>query len=179
MKKLLALLTLFAVVLTSCTGDPGPPGRDGLDGLDGLDAEYSKVIEVTTDFDFDANNGIWFTNFIEFPSSVEFLDGDAVLAYRLEDVVDGLDVWTQLPHNFFLEDGTMQYVFTHTTGDIQFIIDGNFDLSTISTGYTDGQTFRYVLIPTEFAENFNGDFSNLNAVMSALELSESDVQKLD
>ncbi|PHQ28729.1 dihydrolipoamide dehydrogenase [Leeuwenhoekiella nanhaiensis] len=179
MKKLLSLLALFAVILTSCTGDPGPPGRDGFDGVDGLDAEYAKVIEVTTDFNYDGTNGIWFTNFIDFPSNVEFLDGDAVLAYRLEDVVDGLDVWTQLPHNFFLAEGTMQYVFTHTTGDIQFIIDGNFDLSNIATDYTDTQTFRYVLIPTEFAENFNGDFSNLNAVMNALELQESDVKKLN
>ena len=110
--------------------------------------------------------------------NVEVLDGDAVIAYRLEYIDNGLDVWTQLPHNFFFSEGTMQYVFTHTIGDVQFLIDGNYDLSNISTDYTDNQIFRYVLIPTEFAEQFNGDFSNYNEVMSALELNETDVQTL-
>ena len=176
MKKIATILSLFAIVLTSCTGDPGPQGPAGFDGLD---AEYAKVVEVTTTLEFDTNSGTWFSDYFEFPANVEFLDGDAVLAYRLEDTVDGLDVWTQLPHNFFQPEGTLQYVFTHTIGDVQFIIDGNYDLSNISTGFTDNQTFRYVLVPTEFAENFNGDLSNIQEVLSALELNESDVQKID
>jgi len=175
MKKLFTILSIVALGFTACEGDPGPQGPPGLDGLD---AEYSKVVEVETTLSYNSDSGIWESPIIEFPSNVEVLDGDAVIAYRLEYIDNGLDVWTQLPHNFFFTEGTMQYVFTHTIGDVQFLIDGNYDLSNISTDYTDNQIFRYVLIPTEFAEQFNGDFSNYNEVISALELNETDVQTL-
>ena len=185
MKKLLSLLALFAVILTSCTGDPGPPGRDGLDGVD---AEFSKVFEVTgIDYTYNQNDNEWFTpNPITF-DGIEVLEGDAVLVYLADGSItasDGqpTDLWKMMPITFYDPvdpNNEFQYEFNHTFEDVELNIVGNFDLSNLNDAAVFNQKVRIVIIPTEYAENFKGDFSNFNAVMAALDLQESDVKKLN
>jgi hypothetical protein len=110
-----------------------------------------QTFEITTTLNLNQNN-IYDSGIISIPNSVEVFESDAILAYRLEEVVNGTDVWSQLPQNFFLDNGDIiQYVFNHTFLDIQVLIDGNYDPIALSTGFTDNQTFRFVVVPSEFA----------------------------
>jgi len=187
MKKIITLLLISVFVLTSCgddgaigpQGPQGPPGEDGLDGLG-----YTFEETVTLEYFSDAN---LYSTFINIPENVVTIDpdADAVLIYRLNvvEATDGsnLDTWSLIPQNFFLDDGIIQYVYNHTVNDVEIIIDGNFDLSTLSSQFTENQTFRVVVVPSSsnFAQITGLDVSNLDAVMYALDLNESDVKKLE
>ncbi|WP_036498173.1 hypothetical protein, partial [Nitrosococcus oceani] len=81
-----------------------------------------------------------------------------------------------IPQNFFLSGGTIQYVSTHTSNDVQIFIDGNFNMANISTEFTDNQIFRIVILPSEFAPNAKVDKANIDAVMRTLNLEEKDVR---
>jgi len=182
----IALGAFLSIFLISCEGDPGPVGPPGLDGLDGLDGIQGQVVEVdNVNFDWfpDMNN---FSALINFGDVTDFevIESDAVLVYRYVDTVDlddgtTADIWSQIPQNYFLAEGTLQYVFEHTRVDVEIFIDGNFDLSTLSTEFTDNQSFRIVFVPSEFAQAGKMDVSNLGNVMSALGIGEAQVQKID
>ena len=181
-----ALLVLFTV---ACEGPAGPPGFDGdpgppgAPGADGIQGQVVEVEGVNFGYDGDAN---LFSTLINFSDVTDFevFEADAVLVYRwagtvsLEDGSDA-DLWSQLPQNYFLPEGTIQYVFEHTFVDVELFIDGNFDLSVISTDFTDDQIFRIVFVPSVFANSSKMDTSNIENVMSALGIEENQVQKLD
>lgn len=160
MKRTLSTIALFSILLASCEGDPGPPG------LDGQDALAAESFDTTVDFEYFDNSGLQKT-FINLPFDLN--DSEAVLIYRLEDVVniDGFptNAWSLLPQNFFLEDGNIiQYIFNHTFSDVELLIDGNFDLSTLDSEFTQNQRFRVVILP---ASQVNGiDTSDINTVMA-------------
>lgn len=183
-----AFLTLFFV---ACEGPAGPPGLDGFDGQDGqpgLDGEpgiEAQVFEVEgVNFDYSAADNLFETILVfEDFTSFEVLKEDAILVYRFDGLVDfqdgsSEDSWGLIPQNFFLAEGTMQYVPSHTLLDVSILIDGNFDLSTLSTDFTDDQIFRVVIIPGVVAESAKVDQSNISAVMSSLGLEEKDVKKI-
>jgi hypothetical protein len=187
MKKIITLLLISIFSLTSCgddgaIGPQGPQGPAGVDGLDGLGFTFEETI--TLEYFSDVN---LYSTFINIPENIVTIDpaADAVLIYRLEIVEanDGtdLDTWSLIPQNFFLDEGIIQYVYNHTVNDVEIIIDGNFDLSTLSSQFTENQTFRVVVIPSSsnFAQTTGLDISNLDAVMHALDLNESDVKKLE
>jgi len=190
MNKFSTILGAFIVLFfAACEGPQGPPGFDGLDGLDGqdgLDGIQGQVVEVegvNFGYDFDAN---LFSTLITFSdvTNFEVFESDAVLVYRhdgLIDLSDGstADAWTQIPQNYFLEGGTIQYVFAHTFVDLELFIDGNFDLSNLSTDFTDNQLFRIVFIPSEFAQSPDFDASNIESVMSKLQIDEEEVIQMD
>ncbi|MHA7831351.1 MAG: collagen-like triple helix repeat-containing protein [Flagellimonas sp.] len=190
MNKFSTILGTFIVLFfAACEGPQGPPGFDGLDGLDGqdgLDGIQGQVVEVegvNFGYDFDAN---LFSTLITFSdvTNFEVFESDAVLVYRhdgLIDLNDGstADAWTQIPQNYFLEGGTIQYVFAHTFVDLELFIDGNFDLSNLSTDFTDNQLFRIVFIPSEFAQSPDFDASNIESVMSKLHIDEEEVIQMD
>jgi len=190
MNKFSTILGTFIVLFfAACEGPQGPPGFDGLDGLDGqdgLDGIQGQVVEVegvNFGYDFDAN---LFSTLITFSdvTNFEVFESDAVLVYRhdgLIDLSDGstADAWTQIPQNYFLEGGTIQYVFAHTFVDLELFIDGNFDLSNLSTDFTDNQLFRIVFIPSEFARSPDFDASNIESVMSKLQIDEEEVIQMD
>lgn len=179
-------MSIIGLLFASCEGDqgpPGPPGQDGLDGIDG-DGLYGYTFEGTVDFEYFSDDNLYGA-FIEIPEEVNTPDSeqDAVLVYRLEiqqdDDGNDLDTWSLIPQNFFLDEGTIQYVYNHTSFDVEILIDGNFDLSDLDAGFTDGQTFRIVVLPSDdFAEDTGIDVSNFNAVMNALDLDESDVKNV-
>ncbi|MFI2742242.1 hypothetical protein ACG2LH_05845 [Zhouia sp. PK063] len=172
MKKLITLLFvgLFAMACSS-DGEIGPQGPAGQDGADGQDAELSKVFEVeNVNFDYDTDTGIYSTLLV-FSDFTDFTvyNSDAVLVYRLEKQVEDtngnlIDAWSLIPQNFFLSNGTIQYVYNHTLYDVEINIDGNFDLSTLSTDFTQNQIFRVVIVPAEEAKTV--DVSDMNAVLT-------------
>ncbi|HET7361153.1 MAG TPA: hypothetical protein VFI78_04390 [Salinimicrobium sp.] len=189
MKKIVTLIALIGIAfftLTSCSSDgemgpPGPQGPPGEDGLDGL----GYTFEETATFEYSPEDNLWYFPLITIPENVTTInpDADAVLVYRLEIVEanDGgnLDAWSLIPQNFFLEGGTIQYVYNHTAGDVDLIIGGNFDLSNLDPYFTDNQTFRIVVVPSDFLSSQNVDVSNYNAVMSALKIKEKDIPTLN
>jgi hypothetical protein len=147
MKHLFLFLALSSsIFFLSCEGDPGPPGEPGVNIL-------GQVFEVTVDFT-PGNN---FSTLVNFPSNVEVFESDVVLVYLLEDVIPGnngsIDVWSQLPQTFFVDQGTLVYNFDHTFLDVQLFLDGNFDLSTLGSAFTNDQTFRIAVVPAEFANS--------------------------
>lgn len=143
MKKIfLALAVITGITLSSC----------GDEIIENNNFFLGQTFEVTTTLDLNQDD-IYDSGIIQIPGNVEVFESDAILAYRLEDVANGTDVWSQLPQNFFLDNGDIiQYVFNHTFVDIQVLIDGSYDPFTLSTGFTDNQTFRFVVVPSEFAD---------------------------
>jgi hypothetical protein len=169
MKRILSFISVFALLLTSCTGDQGPPGFDGLnfDDYAALSFEASPI-----NFEFFNDTGL---QEAIVPLPFDILDSDVVLVYRLDEVVtiDGLatDAWSPLPQNFFLNDfDIIQYVFNHTFADVKLLIDGNFDLSTLDTDFTQNQVFRIVILPADALNTV--DVSNLDDVMATFNITE-------
>ena len=162
MKKLPLLFTLCAfVLLSSCTGPVGPPGYSGL----------GQVFEATANF----NPGNSYSRLVTFPSDIVVYESDVVLVYLLEEVADGdIDVWSQLPQTYFLDQGTLLYTFDHTFIDVNIFLDANFNLNTLSSDYTDNQTFRIAIIPAEYA---NSNLS-MDELMYNLQIETSDIQLL-
>tara|TARA_R110000787_G_scaffold17180_2_gene54217 strand:+ start:3755 stop:4258 length:504 start_codon:yes stop_codon:yes gene_type:complete len=165
MKKLSLLFTLCAfVLLTSCTGPAGPPGANGYDNL-------AQVFETTANF----NPGNSYSRLVTFPSDIVVYESDVVLVYLLEEVVNGdIDVWSQLPQTYFLDQGTLLYTFDHTYLDVNIFLDANFNLNTLGSDYTDNQIFRIAILPAEYA---NSNLS-MNELMSNLQIETSDIQLL-
>ena len=157
MKQLLLFLALSTTFLfSSCEGDPGPPGPPGDDFL-AQTFEFENV-----NFQYNIQDNRYFTDYFSFPQNVEVFESDAVLVYRYEETVDigngdTADVWTQLPQSVFYNDNTgdvYQYNFNHTFVDIQFTIEGNFDLTNIGVNPdpTVNQIFRVVIVPSAYAD---------------------------
>lgn len=190
MNKFNTIIGVLLVLLTvSCEGPTGPPGFDGFDGVDGqdgLDGIQGQVVEVDgVNFGYDVDGNI-FSTLINFgdETNYEVREADAVLVYRFDGTIDlddnsTADAWSQIPQNFFLPEGTIQYVFAHTFVDLELFIDGNFDLSALSTDFTDNQLFRIVFVPSVFANSSKMDTSNIENVMSALGIEESQVMKIN
>lgn len=177
MKKITFLLAFVLLAFTSCStddglatrGPQGPPGEDGLDGL-------GYTFEETVDLNYNAD-GNFYSSLIFISEEVETINpaADAVLVYRLETVEDtdgtAIDSWSLIPQNFFIADqGTIQYVFRHTVGDVEIFLEGNFDLSGLDSKYIENQTFRIVVVPSDFLLNSGVDVSSYDEVNSALEL---------
>ena len=165
MKKLSLLFAVCTFVLiSSCTGPAGPPGPAGYDNL-------AQVFEATINF----NEGNNYSRLITYPSNVVVYESDVVLVYLLEEVVNGdIDVWSQLPQTYFLNQGTLLYTFDHTFLDVNIFLDANFNLNTLGSGYTDNQIFRIAILPAEYA-NTNLSMAEL---MNNLQIETSDIQIL-
>lgn len=166
MKRILSILILASIFLVSCEGDPGPQGPPGEDGLNIV----GQTFEATVDF-----TAPEYSVFVEIPSSVEVLDSDVILVYLLESVEDGADVWSLLPQTFYLEDGEVQYNYNHTTFDVNVYLHGTVNLDDLGPEFTDDQTFRMVVVPSDFALNSGVDVSNYQSVKAALNLSEKNI----
>ena len=182
MKKIFIFFSVLAAGLISCEGDQGPQGPPGYDGVD---AEMPAIFEVeNVNYDYEADNNLWstlltYSDFTDF----EVFENDVVLVYRLDSTVelnDGstADAWSLMPQNFFLDKGTIQYVYNHTFLDTELFIDGDHNLADLDPGFTDNQVIRVAIIPALMAKDFNGDYSNFSDVMGALKLSEADVMKV-
>ncbi|WP_276165918.1 collagen-like triple helix repeat-containing protein [Zobellia alginiliquefaciens] len=185
MKRTLLLLgTAFTLFFISCEGPTGPPGFDGEPGQDGLDGIQGQVFEVDdVDFTYIPEDNLYESILVfEDFTSFEVLPNDAVLVYQYDRTVefqDGSqdDVWNLIPQAFFTNNGTIQYTPGHTTKDVEILISGNYDLSNLETQFTQGQLFRFVIVPGQ-AATAKIDKSSISAVMSSMGLTEADVQKI-
>lgn len=165
MKKTFLLLSFMTFLFISCEGDPGPPGPPGADGLLG------QVFEVQVDFTA-ANN---YEFLVEFPSNIEVFDTDVVVAYILDEVDNGIDIWEPLPQTLFFGSDILLYGYDHTFFDINFFLDGTVDPSGLDPIYTDGVIFRVAVIPADFAKNM--DLTHIEQVMNTLKIEQ--VQKIN
>ncbi len=166
MKKFLFTLVVSVFFLASCEGPQGPPGLDGINIL-------GQTFERTVNFQFNSNPNILLQEaLVPIPDWVEVYESDAILVYRLEgELPDNVKLWSLIPQNFFLSNGDIiQYVYNHTFFDVMLQIDGNFDMSTLGPAFTQNQTFRFVVVPSEFATKSGVDIQDYNAVMQALNL---------
>lgn len=138
-------MSLFLVLsLVACRGDRGPQGPAGTNIL-------GQVFETTVNFN--SSNG--FSVILDFPKNVEVFESDAVLVYLLEEVVNGdVDVWTPLPQTYFIDrQGTMIYSFNHSFVDLKIFLDADFPLNNLPTNFTQDQTFRIAVVPSQFAND--------------------------
>ena len=165
MKKILLLFSAMVMfVLQGCEGPMGPPGPPG-------PMFEAEVFEVTRSFG--PNNN--FSSLITLNPPI--LDSDIVLVYLLWDVDNGTPIWRQMPQTVQLDEGDLQYNFDFTRFDVNlFLSSADFPLTILGPQWTQNQTFRIVLIPGYFG-SARIDFSDYNAVMNMLELSEKDVVK--
>ena len=184
-----SIKTIFGIVLAliviSCegpAGPPGPPGRDGFDGLDGQDGVniLGQVLEIEGTFSAENDYRILF----EFPQTVEVFESDVVLVYLLFDQTEDsngepVDIWRLLPQTRILDQGLLQYNYDHTFLDVSIFLEADFDMSTLLPGDTDNQIFRIAVIPAEFASDPSIDFSNLDAVMSKINLEADGIKQIE
>ena len=142
MKRILLALFSVTVLFSSCEGPEGPPGVPGINVL-------GKVIEVN--IDLDQNNG--YQQVVTLPLDIEVFESDVILVYRYEGVLDTADIWTPLPATYFdAGGGTFLYTFNHTYFDVKFFLDGNFNLNTLGSEWTQNQIFRIAVVPAEFGD---------------------------
>ncbi|MUH37036.1 hypothetical protein D9O36_14385 [Zobellia amurskyensis] len=175
-KSLLLLGTFFTLFFTACEGPTGPPGFDGRDGIDGAAFE-AAAFEIDIDLSLNSDLNRYEFLFELYPSDITLRSGDAILIYRLEEVVNGTDVWRQLPQPFFSDEGLLYYNFDFTQGDYSIFVEPEFDASLVQADFVQNQIFRIVIVPTDFRASVKIDNSNITNVMSSLGLTEKDVKK--
>lgn len=164
MKKLLSLLFVIAVVLTSCEGDQGPmgpPGYDGVDGTNGKDGFIDAFAAFQKEVDFNADNN--FSDQENYGFEVEI--SDVALVYILWDNIDGVDIWRSLPQTVAFEDGDLIYNFDFTQTDVRFFLDGTTDFTKLEAQWTQKQVFRVVVVPADNVDSI--DVSDINKIMQA------------
>ena len=170
MKKLLSLIVLSCFVFASCSsdGDRGPQGPPGEDGVSILGQAFEvEGVEFT-----DPNYSI----FAEIPGNIEVLDTDAILVYWLEDVDEGSDVWSLLPQTFYFDDGQFQYNYNHTDFDVNIYLQGNIDLSTLGSEFTQDQVFKIVVLPIDYAASVNANLLTYEQLKQTIEIEEMNVK---
>lgn len=169
MKK---IITLFAVIgmfsLQGCTGPEGPPGQD---------ARAPQAFEIETNFSFNSVDG-----YIISDSFTKYLGGDlfqdeSVLIYRLEGTnSNGSDIWQLIPTTVFFSNGdSITYDYNFSKQAFTIFVGG--DNVAGKPAYINNQVFRFVIIPADFASTLNK--SNYNEVISALNIKENQIQKID
>lgn len=172
MKKIFYIISFISFSLISCTSDePGPPGPPGPQGPPGPDGVIGTVFDVVTDFteENDYSALITFSDYTD----VTVFESDVVLVY-LRVGQDGeaegepVYLWRLLPQTYYLDEGTMQYNYDHTFYDVNIFLDANVPLSSLGPAFTEEQTFRIAILPSEFALEMGMDIANFDAVMSAL-----------
>ena len=173
MKKIKSILfILAAIVVTSCEGPMGPPGMPGEHGEDGF---IGTTFEFTDHFT-PANQYELVFNF-EDNGFVPY-ESDVILAYVLWKNEDGIDFWRPLPQTTFFELGAiLQYNFDFTADipndriiDMAVFLDGDVDFSTLSTDYTHDQTFRIVVVPSDFLALKSVDINDISSILKSSEL---------
>jgi hypothetical protein len=163
MKKLASFLILLVFSLSSCEGPSGPVGPQGAQGTYVVGQTY----EYTRNFTSAGN----FETAITFPKAI--LPSDVVLVYKLWTVDNGVDVWRPVPQSVTLPQGVLTYNFDFSKNDLYLFINSNFDLTTASTNYTLDQTFRIVVVPSDFAQKMSKNAS-YEEVTTALKIQSKD-----
>lgn len=162
--KITFIIALIGIVmLQSCTvrEDVAAPTFKDNDTI-------SAVTEATVSF----NSGNNYKRLITFNRPI--FKSDVVLVYHLYDVVNGNDVWRQMPQTYYIgATGELDYNFDFTSYDVNIFLGANFNLNTLSAVWTQNQTFRIVVVPASFAGKVAIDYSNYNEVINAYGLNDN------
>lgn len=164
----LSFSIIAALLFTNCEGPEGPIGPVGPAGPETLPTIFERS---NLTFTPNTNPDLDYTIIVDIPSSIDVLLQDAILVYRLaENDPQAGPVWQLLPQNFFLNDGTFQYNFDHSSVDVSLFIDSNFDLNTAIDDRVPNllanQTFRFVVIPSVVTSNENIASKVVNKIIS-------------
>nr|WP_319401426.1 hypothetical protein [uncultured Carboxylicivirga sp.] len=176
MKNIAILFVILTLGLTACEGPVGPVGPPG-------DAIVGTTFEFTGDFTASNNYELLF-NFRE--NGIDPYESDVVLAYILWKTEDGLDYWRPMPQNEYFDSGAiLRYNYDFTADipnnrlvDMLVFLDGDVILSTLPTGYTHDQTFRIVVVPSDFLNSTNIDVNNIDDVLNSSDISFKDMGSL-
>ncbi|RTY65280.1 hypothetical protein EKL97_04640 [Flavobacterium sp. LS1P28] len=132
----------------------------------------TEVYEVTTSFN--SNNN--YSSLVVFDPPI--YSSDSVLVYHLYDTVNGADIWKLMPQTYYLNNGgELDFNFDYSRFDVKIFLAANFNLNTLDSSWTQNQTFRIVIVPANFASTINKN--NMDAVMSSLKVSKSEIQKIN
>ncbi|WP_290696381.1 dihydrolipoamide dehydrogenase [Lacinutrix sp.] len=159
MKRILFVISIFALFLTSCSGTDGLDGRDGQDGGIFVAQSFERTIDLVS-----SNN---FQQTLEIPLDIDLFESDMVLVYRLNGQAGGFDVWKVLPETIYTNNGQeFQYNFEHNFDFVTIFIDGpsTFNFNNLLPGDTLDQTFRIVILPVDFVNSKNIDVNNYGEV---------------
>lgn len=167
MKKITLILAFIGMIsLGSCSVD---------NHVNNVDNDtISAVIEITTSF----NSGNNFSRLITITPQI--FASDMILVYRLYDVVNGADVWQLIPQTYYLDGGNeIDYNYDFTVNDVNIFMGANFDLNTLSSIWTQNQTFRIVIVPGYFSGKAANpvNFNDYNAVVNAFQIDDSNIKK--
>jgi hypothetical protein len=165
MKKIITLLVVVGMFsFQGCTVTDNTPIVDN--------DTISEVFEVTKSFDL-ANN---YTATVSMNPAI--YSSDVVLLYHLYGVVNGEDVWRLMPQTYYMSDGgALDYNFDFTVNRVKIFLGADFNLGTLSSTWTQNQTFRIVIVPGSFSTSINKN--NYLEVMNALKINESQIQKIN
>lgn len=190
MKKIITLICL-GLIMVSCTSDsvqgpPGPIGPSGPQGPSGVNGYIGSAIDLTGDFN--ASNEYTLALFFN-ETDIEVFESDAILVYVKTgegQEVDGapVEIFRPLPQTYFQGDKTVQYNYDFTFLDVYIFLDGinsdgtDLDFAALDPEFRLNQKFRIIVVPAEFAQSRQAlDLTDMNAVMKALNIKESDVIK--
>lgn len=178
MKKIITLLAVIGMFgFQGCTGPEGPPGMPGQDGQDGRDAQLPTAFEITKSFFKDAVDGYIISEPFQPYLGGDLYDSETVLIYRLEGVTNsGSKVWQLIPRTLFLGSEELDYDFNFSIQAFTIFAGGTYDLA-LTPEYLNNQTFRIVVSPSDLISSI--DKKDYKAVISALNISESQIQKID
>lgn len=170
MKKITnILIAVSSLILVSCeveVGPMGPPGESGENGYIGTTFEFTDDFTPANQYELVFNfedNG-----FVPYES-------DVILAYVLWENEDGLDYWRPMPQTTYFESGAiLQYNFDFTADipndrivDMAVFLEGDVDLSTLPSSYTQNQTFRVVVVPSDFVALKSVDVNDIKTILEA------------
>jgi hypothetical protein len=184
MKKLTSILMIAtALFLGACEGPTGPTGPVGPPGEDGYNF-IGTTFEFTDNFT-DANDYQLIFNFQD--NGFEPYESDVILTYILWTNENGLDFWRPLPQTTYFSSGAiLQYNFDFTADipnnrivDMSVFLDGDVDFASLSSDYTLNQTFRVVVVPSEFLSIANVDANNLNSILNSPSIHMNSIGKIE
>lgn len=132
----------------------------------------AEVFEVRTSFTA-ANN---YSRLVTLNPPI--YNSDMVLVYRLFDVLNGQNLWRQLPQAVYLPQGELDYNFDFTRNDINIFLESDFDLATLGAFWSQNQVFRVVIIPGYFSNKNKKaiDFNDYNAVVKAFNIKDNQIK---
>jgi hypothetical protein len=121
-----------------------------------------------------ANNEYNLKSTFKFEIGGDLYDDETVLVYRMTGLIN-TPIWQLIPRTIYLSNGDiLDYYYDFSKVD--FIITARGSCSLLYTpNYIDNQTFIIVIVPSKLSKKV--DTNNMEAVMNASNLKESDVNK--